>query len=99
MNFNNSFLEFRMYYVYAISSLIKEYIYVGMSKDINTRIERHNKGYERTTKPYIPFELIYKEKCDSRVEARKREKYWKSGCGKEQLKEVRGERAGLSTDR
>ncbi len=70
-----------------------------MSKDINARIDRHNKGYERTTKPYIPFKLIYKEECINRIEARKREKYWKSGCGKEQLKEDRNRSAGLSTDR
>jgi hypothetical protein len=25
---------------------------------------------------------------DTRIEARKREKYWKSGTGKEQLKEI-----------
>jgi len=88
-----------MYYVYAISSLVKEYIYVGLSKDLDDRLERHNKGYEKTTKPYIPFKLIYHETCNGRVDARKREKYWKSGCGKEQLREIRAKCAGLSTDR
>ncbi len=88
-----------MYCVYAISSLVKEYIYVGMTSDINARIYRHNKGYEKTTKPYIPFELIYKEEIDNRIEARKREKYWKSGCGKEYLRKIRNDSAGLSTDR
>ncbi len=40
-------------------------------------------GYEKTTKPYKPFILIYSETADNRIEARKREKYWKSGVGKE----------------
>ena len=29
------------------------------------------------------------EECDNRESARKRERYWKSGCGKEQLKTQR----------
>ena len=33
-----------------------------------------------------PFELIYSEACKTRPEARIREKYWKSGIGKEKLK-------------
>ena len=75
-----------MYYVYAISSLFKEYIYIGLTKNINDRIARHNKGYEKTTRPFCPFKLIFKLECVDRIDARKQEKYWKSGCGKEQLK-------------
>jgi putative endonuclease len=64
-----------MIYVYAISSVHYNYIYVGMTKDLKARIERHNQGRERTTKPYAPFVLIYNEVHPSREEARKREKY------------------------
>ena len=39
-----------------------------------------------TTKPYIPFILIYSEKFETRAEARDKEKYLKSGSGKEFLK-------------
>ena len=88
-----------MYYIYAISSLSKNYIYVGMTSNIDERIERHNKGYEKTTKPYRPFKLIYSEVLPDRLQARKREKYWKSGCGKEKLKNLKLDCAGLSTDR
>jgi putative endonuclease len=78
-----------MYFVYAITSLKKHYIYVGMTKDLLNRIERHNNGREKTTKPYAPFKLLYCEEFDSRVVAREREKYWKSGAGKEKLKKLR----------
>jgi len=78
-----------MVWVYAISSLNFNYIYVGMSIDVNERIERHNSGRERTTGHYAPYKLIYVEECENRVEARKREKYWKPGVGKEQLRELR----------
>ena len=74
--------------VYAIKSLSRKYIYVGMSKDITNRIERHNKGYERTTRAYRPFKLIFLEEFPARNEARQKEKYLKSGIGKEFLKRL-----------
>ena len=81
-----------MVWVYAISSLNFNYIYVGLSINVNERIERHNSGRERTTKHYAPFKLIYVEECENRIEAREREKYWKSGVGKEQLRGLRNKK-------
>jgi len=72
--------------VYAIKSLGRSYIYVGMTSDLEKRIERHNKGYEKTTRAYRPFVLIHSEVFATRAEARQREKYLKSGIGKEFLK-------------
>jgi len=72
--------------VYAIKSLIKNYIYVGQTDNLQRRLEEHNKGKNRTTKPYKPFKLILGEIFKTRIEARKREKYLKSGCGREYLK-------------
>ncbi|MEO8934681.1 MAG: GIY-YIG nuclease family protein [Xanthomarina sp.] len=54
------------------------------------RFKRHNQGYERTTRAYRPFNLIFTEILNSdRKEAREREKYWKSGIGKEKLRLIR----------
>ncbi|MGB0376109.1 MAG: GIY-YIG nuclease family protein [Flavobacteriaceae bacterium] len=78
-----------MVWVYAISSLIRNYIYVGMTTDLNARVARHNAGREKTTKPYKPFVLLYSERCLDRTKARKREKYWKLGVGKEKLRRLR----------
>lgn len=75
-----------MIFVYAISSINFNYIYVGMTADIEERFSRHNSGREKTTKPYAPFIILHTEECKDRKEARKREKYWKSGIGKEKLK-------------
>lgn len=77
-----------MYKVYAIKSKLRNYIYVGMTSDLEERILRHNNGRERTTRAYRPFELIYYEEHPTREEARKREKYFKSGVGKEFLKKI-----------
>jgi putative endonuclease len=75
-----------MYTVYAISSTTRRYIYVGLTNDVERRFDEHNKGKERTTRPYAPFSLIYTEVHATRLEARAREKYFKSGIGKEFLR-------------
>ncbi|MCB0487792.1 MAG: GIY-YIG nuclease family protein [Cyclobacteriaceae bacterium] len=74
-----------MFFVYAIRSTVRQYVYVGMTSNIDKRLQYHNHGYERTTKPYSPFELILKESYPSRQLARQREKYLKSGVGREFL--------------
>jgi putative endonuclease len=76
------------YYVYAIKSLVKSYIYVGLTSSIEKRLNQHNKGQNRSTKAYRPFKLIYTEAFKTRIEARNREIYLKSGIGKEFLKTI-----------
>ena len=63
-------------------------MYVGISDNPDRRIEQHNRGYERTTRPYAPFDLVYSEVHPTRAEARKREKYFKGGSGRKQLKKL-----------
>ena len=76
----------RMTTVYAIRSLHRNYIYVGITNNLDRRIKEHNKGYNKKTRIYGPFELIYSKDFPNRSEARKHEKYLKSGTGKEFLK-------------
>jgi len=75
-----------MFFVYALKSLARDYIYVGLTDDVERRVGQHDAGYERTTRPYRPFELILTESYPSRGDARAREKYLKSGAGKEFLR-------------
>ncbi|HEY9005886.1 MAG TPA: GIY-YIG nuclease family protein [Ohtaekwangia sp.] len=75
-----------MFYVYVIVSLSRKYIYVGLTNNLQRRISDHNRGYNKTTKPYHPFRTLLTEQFNSRMEARIREKYLKSGVGKEFLK-------------
>ena len=81
-------LTTHMYYVYALKSKNYNYIYVGISNNPQRRIREHNKRYNRTTKFYTPFITLLIEKHDNRQKARIREKYLKSGCGKEYLKSL-----------
>lgn len=63
-----------MFFVYAISSLERNYINVGLTDTIERRIFEHNSGKNNTRKSYRPFALIYSEECATRIEARARKK-------------------------
>ena len=75
-----------MIYVYAIKSKVKNYIYVSMTNNLDRRIMEHNNGENKSTKAYKPLIVIFTELFLTRIEARKKEKYLKSGVGKEWLK-------------
>lgn len=82
-----AFLRF-MFFVYAIKSLSRNYIYVGLTADLERRLHEHNSGKNKTTRPYRPFVLIHSESFPTRLLAREREKYLKSGVGKEFLRSL-----------
>lgn len=75
-----------MFFVYALRSLSRNYIYVGLTDNVDRRFEEHQSGKNKTTKSYRPFVLLRVENFNTRIEAREREKYLKSGIGKEFLK-------------
>jgi putative endonuclease len=74
--------------VYAIKSINRNYIYVGMTNNFERRLSEHNNGENKSTKAYKPFTLIFSENFETRVLARKKEKYLKSGVGKKFLKSL-----------
>ena len=76
------------FFVYIIRSIKDSGYYVGMTKDLNTRLNYHNKGLVRSTKHRVPFELIYKEKFQTIKEAREREKYLKSYKGAKEKMDI-----------
>ncbi len=75
-----------MFIVYALKSEVKNYIYVGLTKDIDNRIKRHNAGYEKTTRNYRPFKLIYTETYPDRIKAREKGKIFQVRYRKRILK-------------
>ena len=77
-----------MFTVYAIKSQVKNYIYVGMTGNLEERLFRHNAGFEKTTKPYLPFELIFQVEKPTRIEARAEEKRLKTSSGKSFLRSL-----------
>lgn len=74
-------------FVYVIRSQKDGRFYVGMTEDVERRLSEHNKGRTKSTKGFIPWKLFLFEAYSNRIEARKREKYLKSGFGKQWIKE------------
>ena len=75
-----------MYYMYVLESQRNGKRYVGSTAKIPLeRLKEHNAGSNQWTKHNRPFELIYTETFTEETEARKREKFLKSGVGRQQL--------------
>jgi len=83
-----------MVYVYVIRSIGSGRRYVGIAQDVGRRLEEHNAGRSRSTRPYLPWEIAHQEGCETHEEARVREKYLKSAAGRRYLKKALGEEQG-----
>ena len=75
-----------MYSVYVIYSIEHQKSYVGISNDVASRLSAHNSGYSKYTSKFVPWVLLHTEAFDTRLEARAREKYLKSGAGRRWMK-------------
>ncbi|MFA6475231.1 MAG: GIY-YIG nuclease family protein [Patescibacteria group bacterium] len=75
-----------MFFTYILFSEKDHRTYVGFCQDIAIRLKNHNSGLVKSTKHRRPFKLFYLEKHPTITEAKSREKYWKSGAGRRQLK-------------
>jgi len=62
------------FYVYIIQSEIDRSYYIGSTRDIDERLERHNQGRSKYTKTKRPWKLVYSEEHPNRSVAIKREK-------------------------
>lgn len=76
----------KFYYTYVLLSLEDKKLYIGSTKNLRLRIDRHNSGQVEATKNRLPLKLIYYEACLNLENARKREKSLKSGFGRAYLK-------------
>ena len=72
-------------HVYVLRSGADGDRYVGLSTNVPQRVEEHNSGKVKSTKARAPFVLVYQESFDSLVEARAREKYFKTAAGRRWL--------------
>ena len=77
-----------MFYTYVLFSLKSKRLYTGSTDNLRRRIREHNSGsggsYSSKNKPFV---LIFYEAFLSKSDAFKQEKFYKSGYGREVLKE------------
>ena len=74
-----------IYTVYIIKSRKDKKRYIGCTKNIVRRLDEHNKGLVKSTKNRRPLELIYNGEFENKSDAFARERFFKSGKGREYL--------------
>lgn len=73
-----------MYFVYFAKSLKNGKVYVGYTqKQPEQRVAEHNSGSSSWSRVNRPLKLIYYEKFVCKDDALSREKFYKSGVGKQ----------------
>ncbi len=76
-----------MYYTYIIYSDSHSVKYIGQTENLEKRIDEHNNGtLGGFTKNKGPWRLVYYESYNTRAEAMSREKYLKTGVGRDWIK-------------
>ncbi len=62
-----------MFFVYILKSKKDDKLYIGCTDDLRRRFKKHNLGLVDSTRPRIPFSLVYYEAYASRQDAFHRE--------------------------
>jgi putative endonuclease len=77
-----------MCYVYVLQNETSGRLYKGFTSNLVQRIGQHNAGISKSTKNRGAWRLVYQEEFATRGEAMQREKFLKSGQGREFLKKI-----------
>ena len=78
------------YYVYILQSKKDGELYIGCTNNLNKRIKEHNEGLVFSTKLKKPYKIIHYEAFLNKKDAFIREKWLKTGWGKNQIKVMLG---------
>src|SRR6266700_1437191 len=74
-----------VFHVYVLRSMKTGRHYVGSCQDLDDRIRRDNAGHSKATRHGTPWFLVKKESFSTRTEAVRRERYFKTGRGCDEL--------------
>ena len=74
-----------MFYVYILRSKKTGRRYIGSCEDLKDRLRRHNAGESKATKHGAPWILIHAEEFAARSAAMRRERFFKTGRGRDEL--------------
>ena len=72
--------------IYVLQSGKDLTLYVGSTRNLESRIKSHKAGKVKSTKSRRPFELIHVEEYATITQARQRENFLKTGRGREWIK-------------
>ncbi len=71
-----------MYYCYILLSSKSHIFYYGYTNNLKTRLKLHNEGSVKSTKPHLPWQLVWYGAFETEKQAKDFESYLKSGSGK-----------------
>lgn len=71
-----------MYYTYILLSSNSHIFYFGSTTNLKERLKLHNTGTVKSTKPHIPWRLVWYCAFETEKQSREFELYLKSGSGK-----------------
>ncbi len=77
-----------MFYCYVLRSERTGRRYIGSCEDLDDRLRRHNTRQSQSTKHGVPWRLVRTEQFSTRQEAIARERYYKTGRGRDELDEL-----------
>jgi len=75
-----------MHYAYVLQSQKDNFLYIGYTNNIESRIILHDKGLVSATRFRRPLKLIFYEAYVTKSDAIRREHYFKTAKGKTALK-------------
>lgn len=75
-----------MYYVYILRSVKFSRLYIGYTTNLRSRFCLHNNGRVFSTKPYLPWVLVFYEAYIKSSDAKRREVYLKTAKGRTVIK-------------
>jgi predicted GIY-YIG superfamily endonuclease len=71
-----------MHYTYILLSSRSHIFYYGSTNNLQKRLELHNSGEVPSTKPHMPWKLMWYAGFETEKQARDFEQYLKTGSGK-----------------
>ena len=77
-----------MFYVYVLRSTKDSQFYTGYTSDLRKRTKEHFSGESFATKTRLPSEIIYYEAHRNKKDALSRERFLKTGWGRNYLKKI-----------
>ena len=77
-----------MFHVYVLKSQKTGRRYVGSCENLETRVKRHNLGHSKAMRHGVPWTLVHSETFSNRADAVDRERYYKSGRGRDELDQL-----------
>ena len=66
-----------MWYTYILKSRDRKWYYVGSTNRLKIRLDEHNNGKVKSTRGYLPFDVVFQKEFTLEKEARNYERLLK----------------------